>query len=106
MRAESGPSVTGDDDVAGTASEVLDALAAPVAEREDDSAWTVVTFANQRGVEAALEGLRLSPSDVAACPPLPEVGFVADALPVRLHERVAVRPAVRRFSGASSLGEP
>lgn len=75
-----GPNVAGTDDVAGTADEVLDALAAPLARREDDCAWTVVTFHNQRGVEAALEGRRMSPGDVAACPPLPEVGLVTEAL--------------------------
>lgn len=75
-----GPSVVGSDNVVGTADEVLDALAEPLAQREDSCAWKVVTFTGQRGIDAALEGHRLTPSDVAACPPLPEVSLVVEAL--------------------------
>jgi len=75
-----GPSADGPDDVAGTADEVLGALAEAAARDEDAAAWHVVTFDNQRGIEAALEGRRLLPRDVAACPPLPEVHLVAESL--------------------------
>ena len=74
------PNAKGIDDIAGTADIVLGALAAPLAQREDNSTWKVVTFSRQRGIEAALEGQRLSPADVDACPPLPEVERVVAAL--------------------------
>jgi hypothetical protein len=75
-----GPHVEGTDDIVGTADEVLTALAKPLAQREDSCVWKVVTFTKQRGIDAALEGRRLSAADVTACPTLPEVDLVADAL--------------------------
>lgn len=74
------PNARGIDDIAGKADVVLGALAASLAEREDSSAWKVVTFGTQRGIEAALEGQRLSPADVDACPQLPEVDRVVAGL--------------------------
>ncbi|MFI7529706.1 hypothetical protein [Nocardia salmonicida] len=74
------PNAKGIDDIAGKADVVLGALAAPLAQREDKSAWKVVTFGRQRGIEAAMEGQRLLPADVDACPPLPEVDRVVAAL--------------------------
>lgn len=75
-----GPSVDGPDDVAGSADEVLAALAEPTARCEDSSAWHVVTFGNQRGIESAMEGRRLLPMDVDACPRLAEVDVVASSM--------------------------
>lgn len=75
-----GPSVDGPDDVRGTADDVLFALAEPVAQREDKSAWNVVKFNNRRGIESAMEGRRLLPMDVETCPRLPEVEVVAQSL--------------------------
>lgn len=75
-----GPSVDGSEDVPGTADEVLSALAEPTAQREDSSAWHVVTFNHQRGIESAMEGRRLLPMDVEACPCLPEVEVVTQSL--------------------------
>lgn len=75
-----GPNAAGVDDVIGTADEVLGVLAKPLAQREDRCVWKIVTFTNQRGIEAALEGRRLSAVDVMACPPLPEVDLVTEAL--------------------------
>lgn len=75
-----GPSVDGPEDVLGSADEVLAALAEPTAHHEDGSSWHVVTFNNQRGIDSALEGRRLLPMDVEACPCLPEVEVVAQSL--------------------------
>lgn len=73
-------SAQGADDVAGTAADVLAALAQPAADREAASAWGVVTFSHQRGIEAALMGHRLGPQDVDACPHLPVAAAVRDSL--------------------------
>jgi hypothetical protein len=82
-----GPSVDGVDDVAGRAADVLAALADPIARREAESRWHVVTFNSQRGIESALEGRRLLPVDVTACPRLPEVEWVKSSL-LRSHSVV------------------
>ncbi len=78
--ARIGPSVTGDDDVVGKADDVLGALAAPLAASEAKSAWHVVASWGTRGIDAALEGRRLQPPDVDACPRLPETPRLAEAL--------------------------
>lgn len=75
-----GPSVSGEHDIAGAADVVLAELAADVVDREGGSAWHSVTFAGQRGIDAALTGQRLGPADVESCPRLAEVALVADAL--------------------------
>jgi hypothetical protein len=72
--ARIGPAVTGDDDVVGNADDVLRVLAEPVYKRESESAWHVVASWGTRGIDAALEGRRLQPADVDACPRLPETG--------------------------------
>lgn len=78
------PNATGPDDVAGTAADVLGDLAQPAADMQASSAWSVVTFGNQRGIESALAGHRLSPRDVEACPRLPAVDAVCESL-LRTH---------------------
>lgn len=78
------PSAQGADDIAGTAGEVLAALAQHSVDREAASAWGVTTFGNQRGIEAALAGHRLGPRDVVACPRLPVVAAVRESL-LRTH---------------------
>lgn len=75
-----GPSVTGHEDIPGTADAVLGELAADIARLESESVWHTVTFMGQRGIEAALSGRRLQPADIAVCPRLPEVGLVVDGL--------------------------
>jgi hypothetical protein len=74
------PNAQGDDDIAGTAGEVLSAVAQHAVDREATSAWGVTTFGNQRGIEAALAGHRLGPRDVVACPRLPVVAAVRESL--------------------------
>jgi hypothetical protein len=78
------PSADGPDDVAGTAGDVLAALTQHAVDREAASAWGIVTFGNQRGIEAALAGHRLGPRDVDACPRLPVVSAVRESL-LRTH---------------------
>ena len=75
-----GPTATGSNDVPGLAGSVLKALAEPYLAREDAAAWRTVRFQGGRGIDAALRGERLSPSDVNACPELPDVKTIVDAL--------------------------
>lgn len=75
-----GPSVTGDEDVTGRADDVLGALAAPFVQRENESAWHVVASWGTRDIDAAMEGRRLQPADVVACPRLSETDLLARAL--------------------------
>ena len=75
------------DDVAGTAADVLSELAKPIVNREEESAWHVITFSSQRGIEPALVGERLGPMDVEACPRLPVVESVRESL-LRSHSVV------------------
>jgi hypothetical protein len=75
-----GPSAVGRTDIPGPAGGVLKALAEPFRIREDGAAWRTVRFQGGRGIDAALRGERLSPSDVNACPELPDVKTIVDSL--------------------------
>lgn len=75
-----GPSASGPDDIPMGAEIALPRLASDVAKHENEAAWHTVTYQGSRGIDAALKGERLSPSDVDACPPLGEVEIVVEAL--------------------------
>jgi hypothetical protein len=49
----------------------LGILATELAPDPDTPGWQSVSFANQRGIEAAVAGERLGPRDVTSCPRLP-----------------------------------
>ncbi|WP_225216780.1 hypothetical protein, partial [Microbacterium pullorum] len=75
-----GPSVVGDYDIPLTADEALGRITTDLLHAEETSSWHSVTFGGSRGIEAALAGERLGPSDVDACPELSEVDRVVSAL--------------------------
>ena len=75
-----GPSASGPFAIAATAETVLPRVGERVFGAEDRSPWEHVTFHAQRDLGAALSGARLGPGDVHACPRLPEVSEVLDAL--------------------------
>ncbi|MFI1034675.1 hypothetical protein [Streptomyces sp. NPDC020951] len=75
-----GPDVSGSDDIPAVADTALPALANGTRQREATSAWHTVPFSGRHDISHALAGERLGPSDVEACPRLPEVALLVDAL--------------------------
>ncbi|MFE9976837.1 hypothetical protein ACFYRD_40665 [Streptomyces hirsutus] len=75
-----GPDASGSDDIPATADTALPALARETRQREAASAWHTVPFKGRRDISHALAGERLGPSDVEACPRLPEVALLVEAL--------------------------
>ncbi len=65
------PSATGEGAVGLPATDALELLADGLVTTPDIPGWSSVTFENQRGIEAAITGERLGPSDVKSCPRLP-----------------------------------
>ena len=65
------PSAQGEGAIKLSAGEALQDLAQQLVTTPDVPGWTIVTFQNQRGLEAAIAGERLGPRDVEACPRLP-----------------------------------
>lgn len=66
-----GPDAVGEGAIHLSAQEALWQLAENLSPEPDIPGWDFVTFANQRGIEAAIAGERLGPRDVDACPRLP-----------------------------------
>ena len=66
------PSAVGEGAIRSTASVALCALADQLAPIPEIAGWTYQTFANQRGIAAAIKGERLTARDVEACPRLPQ----------------------------------
>ena len=76
-----GPGAAGEGDLPYTADVALSALVrAVVGEADDVPGWEYVGFDDQRGIGAALSGLKLGPADVEACPRLPEVDLLVRSL--------------------------
>ncbi|MHA7295226.1 hypothetical protein [Arthrobacter sp. HLT1-21] len=75
-----GPSAIGAHDVTAVAEVALPQLAEPYASREDAASWHIVTYRGSRDIQAALNGERLDPRDVNACPKLAEVDLLVQAL--------------------------
>jgi hypothetical protein len=65
------PAATGEGAIKLPAGQALELLAEQLVTTPDITGWSVVTFENQRGLEAAIAGERLGPRDVEACPHLP-----------------------------------
>lgn len=74
------PSATGEGAIPIPAAAALEELAAQLAPEPDVPGWSIVTFANQRGIEAAVAGERLGPRDVEACPRLPHFPAASEKL--------------------------
>ena len=74
------PSATGEGAIELPAGEALEQLADQLATTPDAPGWSIVTFENQRGVEAAIAGERLGPRDVEACPRLPHFNAALEKL--------------------------
>jgi hypothetical protein len=64
------PNASGEGAIPMPASDALRALAESLCPEPELPGWSVVTFANQRGIEAAVAGERLGPQDVDCCPRL------------------------------------
>jgi hypothetical protein len=75
-----GLSATGEGAITIPAGTALEELASQLAPEPDVPGWSIVTFANQRGIEAAIAGERLGPRDVEACPRLPHFGAAFEKL--------------------------
>lgn len=75
-----GPSASGADDIPLPADEALPMLVQAVAPMPEAPGWEYVNFSGQRNIGAALSGIRLGAADVEACPRLPEVETVKQAL--------------------------
>ena len=73
-------SATGEGAITLPAGTALEELASQLAPEPDVPGWSIVTFANQRGIEAAIAGERLGPRDVEACPRLPHFGAAFEKL--------------------------
>jgi hypothetical protein len=65
------PTALGEGAIKLPAGQALEALAEQLVTTPDVPGWSVITFENQRGLEAAIAGERLGPRDVEACPRLP-----------------------------------
>ena len=65
------PSAAGEGAIQLDAGMALTALAAELVPERDIPGWLSVSFANQRGIEAAVAGERLGPGNVVSCPRLP-----------------------------------
>lgn len=65
------PSATDEGAIKLSATEALEQLAEQLVTTPDVPGWSIETFENQRGIEAAIAGERLGPNDVKACPRLP-----------------------------------
>ena len=74
------PSAVGEGAIQLTATIGLKRLVAALCSDEDAPGWECVSFANQRGLEAAISGERLGPRDVESCPRLPHFGSAQKAL--------------------------
>lgn len=65
------PSASGEGAIQVDAGEALATLAEELTPAPDTPGWQSVSFANQRGIEAAVAGERLGHRDVISCPRLP-----------------------------------
>jgi len=74
------PSATGEGAINLPAGVALEQLADQLVTTPDVPGWSVVTFENQRGIEAAIAGERLGPRDVNACPRLPHFDAALEKL--------------------------
>ena len=77
-----GPAAAGALDIPVPAEEAMPRLLAAMNLAPETPGWEYVHFHPQRGIGAALMGLRLGPHDVEACPVLPEVDQIDHLLPV------------------------
>ena len=76
------PSATGEGAIKLPAAEALEQLAEQLEATPDVPGWSIVTFENQRGIEAAIAGERLGPNDVEACPRLPHFDLALKQLSI------------------------
>lgn len=67
------PSVHGDNAISEKASEAMQYIFDNFKEPDDSNLWIRLDFSNQVGLEHAIMGHRLLPSDVFACPRLPQI---------------------------------
>ena len=66
------PSAYGENAIAAKAGEATQGIGESLSE-SDDNLWIRLDFSNQVGLEHAIMGHRLLPSDVSACPRLPQI---------------------------------
>lgn len=66
-----GHNATGEGAICLSASEGISAIASALVPHNEVPGWEFVSFAGQRGIEAAVSGERLGPRDVDSCPRLP-----------------------------------
>jgi len=75
-----GPKATGEGAISVSASEGLEGVASALASPKELPGWEFVSFADQRGIDAAISGERLGPRDVDSCPRLPHYASVMKAI--------------------------
>jgi hypothetical protein len=77
-----GPGADGEGAIDLDAAQALGYLAGSLCPEPEFPGWEYVSFADQRGIEAAVSGERLGPRDVEACPRLPYFASAERALEV------------------------
>jgi len=86
-----GPSVTGEGAIQLPAIEALQRFAGQLCDHPEIPGWRYLTFANQRGLAAAIKGERLTPNSAEACPRLPQVETTKQQLKL-VHHAVICGP--------------
>jgi hypothetical protein len=75
-----GPAARGEGAICLSAADALHRIAARLNPEPEFPGWEYVSFAEQRGLQAAISGERLGPRDVEACPRLPYLASAKNAL--------------------------
>jgi hypothetical protein len=75
-----GPNATGEGAIRGPAADSIALLANCLVSEPEFPGWEFVSFAGQRGIEAAISGESLGPRDTEICPRLPYFGSMKTAL--------------------------
>jgi len=75
-----GPAATGEGAIRHHSAESLEYIARRLGPEPEFPSWEYVSFADQRGIEAAISGESLGPRDVEACPRLPYFASARRAL--------------------------
>lgn len=84
-----GPNVSGEYDIALPAEEALPALVRAAFPNEEVPGWEYVGFDNQHDLSNALTNQGMGPSDVKACPELPEVARIIQRLSTTKHAELS-----------------
>jgi hypothetical protein len=87
-----GPGTDGEGAIRLDAAQALEYLAQALCPEPEFPGWTYVSFADQRGIQAAISGERLGPRDVEACPRLPHFADAERALELLNNIEIAGGP--------------